>query len=219
MVVRTTAPWYIEGVQPERLPDLLHARLMVGAEDRAASFPTARGAVLVVADGAGGIGGGAAAAEAVVAAVAAALDIDSAERWAELLARVDTDLRLGETTAVVCAVVGDLVVGASVGDSGALRINHRDGSIDELTQDQRRKPLLGSGRAIPVPFTANLGDATLLLATDGLLKYTAAERIAACVDAPDLEAVPPRLVDLVRLRSGALPDDVGIALARHRAAT
>jgi serine/threonine protein phosphatase PrpC len=193
--------------------ELAVARLVVGREDRAAHFATSGGDVFVVADGAGGTGGGAAAAEAVIAAVGASV-IGDALGWVELLARVDREMKLGETTAVVCSVVGDTIVGASVGDSGAWRIE--DGAIDDLTHAQRRKPLLGSGRAVVVPFTARLGSATLLLASDGLLKYASAERIAACVGGVDLDAVARDLVDLVRLRSGALPDDIAIVLSRRR---
>lgn len=169
--------------------------------------------MLVVADGAGGTGGGAGAAEAVLAAVGASPAVWTPQGWAELLARVDAEQRTGETTAVVCSVVGDVIVGASVGDSGAWRIDR--GVVDDLTHAQRRKPLLGSGRAVMVPFTARLGDATLLLASDGLLKYTSAERIVSCVAGIDLASIAGDLLDLVRLRSGALPDDVAILLARR----
>lgn len=168
--------------------------------------------MFVVADGAGGTGGGAAAAEAVIVAVEASQSHD-AQGWVQLLGRVDSELKVGETTAVVCSVIGDTIAGASVGDSGAWRIEN--GAVDDLSQAQRRKPLLGSGRADAVPFTARLGSATLLLASDGLLKYASAERIAACVGGADLDAVARELVGLVRLRSAALPDDVAILLARR----
>lgn len=169
--------------------------------------------MFVVADGAGGTGGGAEAAEAAIAAVGTSA-IGDAQGWVQSLGRVDREIKLGETTAVVCSVIGDVIVGASVGDSGAWRIE--GGAIDDLTDAQRRKPLLGSGRAVAVPFTARLGAGTLLLASDGLLKYASAERIAACVGGADLDAVARELVDLVRLRSGALPDDVAVLLARRR---
>lgn len=194
---------------------LVVARVVVGREDRAAHFATSGGEVLVVADGAGGTGGGAAAAEAVVAAVETAA-IGDAEGWVRLLGRVDREMKLGETTAVVCSVVGDVIAGASVGDSGAWLID--DGEVEELTQAQRRKPLIGSGRAVVEPFTGRLGAGTLLLASDGLLKYASAERITGCVGGADLEAVARELVELVRLRSGALPDDVAVLLARRREA-
>lgn len=55
---------------------------------------------------------------------------------------------------------------------------------------------------------------TLLLATDGLLKYASAKSICDTARGPDLDAVPCRLVELVRLRSGGLQDDVGIIACR-----
>ncbi len=204
-------------VLEERLAALTVSRLVVGAEDRAAFFPTSNGAVLVVADGAGGMGGGAATAEALVAAVESALDVQSAQGWATLLEMFDAGQHLGETTAVVCSIIDDELVGASVGDSGAWRVDHRGAAtIVDLTHAQRRKPLLGSGRAVVVPFASRLGEATLLLASDGLLKYAPAERIAAYVRCTDLDAIAGELLGLVRLRSGALPDDFSVLLARRR---
>lgn len=155
---------------------LLFDRTSVGREDRAAHFTTEVGGVVVVADGAGGTGRGALAAEAVVAAVAGNLELRSGDAWALVLARVDQALGGGETTTVVAAIVGDEIFGASVGDSGAWLIDMN--GYHELTQGQRRKPLLGSGRATPIPFMARLGAATLLLATDGLLNYAPASGIA-----------------------------------------
>ncbi len=187
---------------------------MVGRDDRAAHFARPEGDILVVADGAGGTGGGGAAADAVLAAVSRCVAMRETQGWVEVLTRLDAEGLGGESTAVVCCVFEDRVVGASVGDSGAWLLEHD--AVDDLTQAQRRKPLLGSGRAAAVPFAARLGDRTLLLASDGLLKYTSAERIAATVVAEDLQANAVDLLDLVRLRSGALPDDVAILLARRR---
>lgn len=204
---------------PEATPALALALLVEGREDHAARFITPTGAVLVVADGAGGTGSGHAAAAAVVAAVGSSCSIASADGWAALLARIDAEVIAGETTAVVCSVDGDRIVGASVGDSGALLVDHVAGRVvADLTEDQRRKPLIGSRWAVPIPFTANLGEATLLLASDGLLKYTSAAQIGRSIDPHDLDGSARRLVDLLRLRSGALPDDVAIVLACRGAA-
>ncbi|MDC0720626.1 SpoIIE family protein phosphatase [Nannocystis bainbridge] len=199
-------------VHPRR--PLALACALEGAQDRAGVFPLASGATLVVADGAGGSGGGAAAAEAVIAAVAASLRLPDGTGWAELLLRVDRELPLGEATAVVLRVDGERIFGASVGDSGALLFDAAGRCVD-LTAGQPRKPLLGSRCASPVAFSGSLGDATLLLATDGLLKYARLEAIAEVVTGQDLAAIPARLLDLVRLRSGALPDDVAIVVARR----
>ena len=187
-------------------------RMVVGREDRAAHFSTSTGCVLVVADGAGGTGDGAHAADAVIEAVAANRELQGADAWAALLAQIDATLRNGETTAVVAAIIGNEIHGASVGDSGAWLIDAH--GYDELTQGQQRKPLIGSRRASPVPFASRLDAATLLLASDGLLNYAPAQRIAELANIAELSGLATRLCDLVRLRSGALPDDVAILLAR-----
>ena len=83
---------------------------------------------------------------------------------------------------------------------------------------QIRKPLLGSGKAVPVAFETVLGDATLLLATDGLLKYARRDRIAAPARSLHLKIAVQGLTDLPRLRSGALPDDVAYSHVSQLAA-
>jgi serine/threonine protein phosphatase PrpC len=135
----------------------------------------------------------------------------------EVLTRADSlleaDPAAGETTAVVVAVAGDLLVGASCGDSGAWAVRP-DGHIDNLTAGQRRKPRLGSGGAVPLPFSRSGLKGTLLVATDGLFNYAKAERIAAVAPGDDLEGVAQSLVRLVRLPGGELQDDVGLVLVR-----
>lgn len=183
-----------------------------GREDRAAHFVTERGDVLVVADGAGGTGDGAYAAEAVVAAVAANLELRDGAAWEALLVSIDKTLRRGETTAVVVSIIDGEICGASVGDSIAWVVGSEDWR--GLTDGQVRKPLVGSGRARPVGFSARLGSGTLLLASDGLANYAPASRIAELAREPGLDGLAERLCGLVRLRSGALPDDVAVLLAR-----
>jgi len=178
----------------------------------------------VVADGAGGLAGGARAAEMLVALVREAvaspdLDPSRAETWAELLSRADAllegDRTAGETTAVLLTVADGIVAGASCGDSGAWAVDP-DGRIDDLTARQHRKLRVGSGRARPVSFSrASLGG-TLLVATDGLFDYALRERIAAVVGEEDLDQAAAHLIQLVRLPSGGLQDDVGVILARTR---
>src|SRR5262249_7289847 len=99
--------------------------------------------------------------------------------------------------------------GASVGDSGAWLI---DPFVD-LTSAQKRKPLIGSGRACPVPFASPFAG-TLLLASDGLFKYAAQSRIRQLAAHPELERIPEMLVDAVRLPSGNLQDDVAVMICR-----
>jgi serine/threonine protein phosphatase PrpC len=99
-----------------------------------------------------------------------------------------------------------------VGDSVAWAITG-DGRID-LTCNQQRKPLLGSGAARPVAFSAAPLAGTLLLGSDGLAKYARSDDIAAIARGNDLTTVARELVNLVRLPSGSLQDDVAICLVR-----
>jgi len=196
-----------------------------GGHDRVAAFASGDRVVIALADGAGGTGRGAAAAQAVVDAAArwatadAAASIPDADAWAARLAALDADPRAlagGQATAVVVAIDASGLAGASVGDSVAWLV---DGAIGaDLTAHQHRKPLLGSGRATPVPFTATaLAAATLVVASDGLASYARPDDVARLARGPDLAAAAAALVDLVRLPSGDVPDDVAIALCRAEA--
>ncbi len=57
---------------------------------------------------------------------------------------------------------------------------------------------------------------TLLVASDGLLNYAKRADIVTIVNGPDLEAAAAALVQLVRLPSGNLADDVSVVLVRPR---
>lgn len=123
---------------------------------------------LALSDGAGGTAHGAAAADRVARI---ALDRDAMRAPVAAIARVDNELASaasGETTAIVIEVeLGATSLacrGASTGDSRAWVL--RSDRLEELTAAQRRKPLVGSGRAVVVPFA---GEGTaLLVASDGL---------------------------------------------------
>jgi PPM family protein phosphatase len=174
--------------------------------------------VLCIADGAGGLsGGGEAANMAVELARQNASIMGDADSCLEVLRKMDaviaTDSIAGETTCVLVIVEPLKLFGASVGDSEGWLIP-QDGDHLDLTHGQQRKPFIGSGRAWPVSFRCPRQAGSLLLATDGLLKYTSAERIiATCREhAPDVAA--QRLIELVRYPSGSLPDDVTLILSR-----
>jgi serine/threonine protein phosphatase PrpC len=174
--------------------------------------------VLVVADGSGGMSGGAQAAEDALQEVSgAARQRKSIERvsWLAVLERADDALSRGpgQCAIVTTAILGGRIFGASVGDCEAWLIS--EDSVEELTASQVHKPLLGTGEAVPVAFEAALGDATLLLATDGLFKYAHRDRVTALARGPDLEEAVYALTNLPRLRSGALPDDVAVILCRR----
>ena len=189
-------------------------------QDRAALIDFGEVTVVVVADGAGGTGGGAAAAELVVAhvrRVAEANALPDTFTWRATFAELDMDLRgVGQTTAVVVVLSEGKVTGCSVGDSGAWLITSL-GFID-LTERQKRKPLLGTGNAEPVAFSRPWADGTLLVATDGLLKYAPATRVTELARSANLESGAAALVELVTLPSGSVQDDVAVVLCRSCAA-
>jgi serine/threonine protein phosphatase PrpC len=194
-------------------------------EDRAEVIERAPWLIIVVADGAGGRAGGAEAAETVVKAVREAIPgvrrLDDPRAWCRLLEEIDQSLledsTAGETTAVVVAISPAGIAGASAGDSGAWLVTPK--RYDDLTENQHHKPFLGTGAAIAIPFKARRLDDTLLVATDGLFKYTGCENICETALEEDLALAAKHLVDLVRLRSGSLPDDVSVVLCRPSAGT
>jgi serine/threonine protein phosphatase PrpC len=82
-----------------------------------------------------------------------------------------------------------------------------------LSDAQQRKPFIGSGSAWPVPFRHSRQAGSILLATDGLLKYTSAERIITICREHPTDIAAQRLIELVQYPSGALPDDVTVIIA------
>jgi serine/threonine protein phosphatase PrpC len=174
--------------------------------------------ILIVADGAGGISGGTEAAEVAVEYVRLhARLLDGPESCASIFRKMDQAIAeasdAGETTCALAVLSYEQIFGASVGDSGVWLIGI-DTFVD-LTRTQYQKPLIGSGAAWPVPFARpRVAGELLLLATDGLLNYAHADRIAAACRGWNAELSAPGLIDLVQYPSGALPDDVTFVLAR-----
>jgi serine/threonine protein phosphatase PrpC len=186
-------------------------------QDRGAVIHSSAGLVLVVADGAGGRSGGEEAATLAVELVRQrANDLRHANSCVALLQSMDqivsNDKIAGETTCVVAVVNPTAVYGAGVGDSGVWVIN--ESGFANLTEKQSRKPFIGSGSAWPFSFDhKRTGKEFLLLATDGLLKYTSSDRIIAVCRNNDPPQIARRLIELVRYASGALPDDVTVIFA------
>jgi serine/threonine protein phosphatase PrpC len=177
--------------------------------------------VLVVADGVGGRPGGGAASEMAVRlvreAVPSSLKITDHMAWYRLLGQIDRALlaeeEAGETTLVAACVTPKRIVGASVGDSEAWFVTP-EGHFD-LTGGQQKKPYLGTGMARPVPFVLPTPrNGTIVVATDGLFKYAPSDSICDAALHPDLSEATRRLVNLVRINSGRLPDDVAVLLCR-----
>ena len=120
-------------------------------------------------------------------------------------------MNAGETTCALAVASPQEVFGASVGDSGVWFIP-RVGTLVDLTCHQQRKPCIGSGCAWPVPFRQEQPKGTLLLATDGLFKYTSPEKIVSVCRGEASERSAQDLLELVRYQSGAFPDDVTVVL-------
>ena len=182
-------------------------------QDRAAVFERDGGCMIALADGAGGTSNGEVAARAVIdtAETLRAADAD----WCVVLRALDADARLdgGQTTAIVLRIGDDGVVGASVGDSEAWLVAP-DGRVDVLTRGQHAKPLLGGGAHPTAVSGGQLGGGTLVVASDGLFRYAKAGDIARLALGADMNAAAAQLIDLVRLPTGSVLDDVAVVLCR-----
>lgn len=170
----------------------------------------------VVADGVGGMSEGRLAAQRIAELVRARWGSEiSSDRIATWLAEADAEIQreanAGLTTAVVVAVTSMEIMGASVGDSEAWLL---DKNVDVLTAHQRRKPLIGSGSAVPIPFSRTRVPGWLLVGSDGLFKYTSETGIRAAFDRGDPGRTADALLQAVRLPSGALHDDVAAIVVR-----
>jgi hypothetical protein len=169
--------------------------------------------VVVVADGGGGTGSGAAAAQTVCDAVVALPP--GQDSWESVFFAVDRLIMRSNTGslvgAVVVEIVGGVIRGASVGDSCAWLIEPFQ--VTDLTVNQRRKPLLGSGDADPIAFGPMPFRGRLLVASDGLVSYTRRVEVQCRAVLGSLEQSAAALLEAVRLGSGRFQDDVALVLA------
>jgi serine/threonine protein phosphatase PrpC len=183
-------------------------------QDRAMALPASAGYLVAVADGAGGSAGGAAAADSLIAFLSSLITIAGSTDWGAALRRFDqrlsTHVSGGQTTGVVAFIDRERVIGASVGDCEAWLL-HAD-ETSELTVRQHRKPLLGSGEAVPVGFVAARRGGRLLMASDGLFKYASSQAVRTLAVIDGVDAAVQALVRCVRLPSGALQDDVAVVM-------
>lgn len=184
-------------------------------EDRVRVYDYEDRTVIVVADGAGEIGSGEFAAESVACEVKELLArCNSAESWEESLRHLDLKISSGESTCVVVDLRADRICGASVGDSQAWII--AEGEILELTRHQNRKPLLGSQSAEPVGFDAGPLRGLLVVATDGFCNYVKRNMLLHAIAEWEFVTSARKCVELVRLPTGELWDDVGIVVCRRK---
>ena len=181
------------------------------SEDRGEIIYLPDGFCIAVADGAGGISGGAEAADLVIQTVSSVIksvttDLGCVSTLTSIDGLIFDDARAGETTGLIVVVKPDRLYGASVGDSAAWLFNGE--SSQELTRGQKKKPFLGAGGVLPHAFAVEVLQGSLVVATDGLWKYTGIEAIEAVVRENGPENLAKKLIELVRLKSGTLPDDV-----------
>jgi hypothetical protein len=182
-------------------------------EDRVKVIHDDERTVIVVADGAGGVGSGDVAAETVIREVENDFHrITSADEWEAELRQIDCRIGLGESTGVVVDLRPDGIVGASVGDSQAWII--QNGELFDLTARQVRKPLLGTGEAQPTGFVSGSLAGVLIVATDGFCNYAKRERLPSMIVQSEFVEIPRKCVEMVRLPSGDFWDDIGIVCCR-----
>lgn len=179
-------------------------------EDRIATAVLPDRIITLVADGAGGVSGGAEAAETLRTELYMYVE---GTRWDDWLVAIDRRMSVAPRCGLAAAVVVEIrndgsVVGASVGDCEAWIFG--EGEPRSLIDHQHRKPFLGSGEAVPVPFAAHISGGTLVVGSDGLWKYASGSRIREAAAIRPLEVATAKLVDAVRLKSGGLQDDAAI---------
>jgi serine/threonine protein phosphatase PrpC len=179
------------------------------------------GVVLALADGAGNDERGGQLARWLVdelsARASAAKNLPSADTLARWCEELDAQWFAmgtgGESTVVVACVDGSRVWGASAGDSGAWLVH--SGDYEELTSEQRRRPLVGQGRSTVLAFGPVQYQGVLLLATDGLLKYAPEQKIRHLATDANVSVAAAKLVDVARTVSGGLHDDVAVVVCRR----
>jgi len=183
-------------------------------EDYSQVFAQDQRTVIAVADGAGGMGFGDVAAKSLVLRTRGGFEeIHSANQWKAFLESADSANTAGETTAVIVDIRPMGIAGASVGDSQAWGVCN--GVVTDLTSKQERKPLIGSREAVAVPFMHRQPlEGVLIVASDGLFDYAKRDEIVKLISQSDFHSIPRKCIELVRLPSGELWDDIVVVAAR-----
>ena len=171
-----------------------------------------------MADGAGGTGSGLLASDYIsntFRELTAISEFSQPDDFESFLRKIDVELLAentgGESTAIVGIVKSGMVTGASVGDSEAwlFNIEYELG----ITDHQNIKPLLGSGGAIPIGFGPIPLDKHLLVASDGLFKYTEFSKLRTKLNSA---TVAEELAKLSALPNGTYQDDVSVILIEKK---
>lgn len=179
--------------------------------DRADVFARGEVAVLVVADGAGGIGDGAAAADMVLERVREAVldtgfDLLAPARWTRFLVELGPEVkRVGESTVVVVVLAPGMLVHASAGDSEAWLVAPAD-----VVHLAPRTPRLGSGSEAPHASMRGELRHRLIVGSDGLFRHAPANAILRVVREETFGRVGDALVELA-----GNADDVAVLVAER----
>jgi len=171
--------------------------------------------LLCVADGAGGTSGGKMAAEIMVESISylGVLEgFSSPDDFESFLRKLDQDIYetkdAGETTAIIGLITSNTIFGASIGDSECWMFSS---DFDyELTKHQKRKPLLGSGSAIPIGFGPMELSGPLVLGTDGLFKYANFQKIKSMLT----QGTAKDIITLAKEETGQLQDDAAVIICK-----
>ena len=173
--------------------------------------------LLCIADGAGGMSGGLQASESVVEAVSSISTIKEYKSPDDIEAFMrDLDQKIflnkdaGETTAIIVMIQANVIMGASIGDSECWLIS--DELKYELTTLQNRKPLLGSGSAVPIGFGPLEFDGSIVMGSDGLFKYMNINTIISKIE--DQSVTAKELIELLKQSNGCLQDDASAIICR-----
>ena len=190
------------------------------SQDTVGVFERAGVLIVALADGGGGLRGGEAASRCLVSVVESAVNnpafaVEQVQPWFDVFHATDSALAAngaGETTGTVVVLGPRGIMGVSAGDSEAWVVSPT--TIDDLTVGQQTRQRLGSNRVTPAVFGRPALKGVLVVASDGLFKYASSEVIARLVRASAIGAAAEHLVELVRLRSGKVADDVAVVLVR-----
>lgn len=145
-----------------------------------------------------------------------AFAVEHPQAWIDLFHTRDKALAANgteQTTGLVVVLGPRGLMGISAGDSQAWLVT--SSRVDDLTIGQHTRDRLGSGHAIAAPFQRASLDGVLVMGTDGLFKYAAPDVIARIVRRNPIGPAAESLVELVRLRSGRVAEDVSVVLVRR----
>jgi len=180
-------------------------------DDRAAAVRDGGNILLVIADGATGVGFGGQAADAFVETVLSAPgEMGLPDRFV-LADRAIRDRDIdGDTTGIAILRTEDGISGCSAGDSEAWAFP-AEGIPFELTVEQAKRPRIGNG-ARPAPFALlSPSGGVVVVASDGFWRWADPDSVSGIVARSSVADLPAALLLDIMERFGTLDDDVTIA--------